>query len=72
MTIERLINEITGSTSEWNTELSRLIHNNNDYINLTYRGLFTEDSPFLQIKLSDSQIKRLIRKNNKVKWQDKL
>lgn len=72
MTLEKLMNSITGSTNDWNEELGRLIHNNNDYINVIFKDLFTENSPFLQVKLSDSQLKRIIRKNNKVKWQDKL
>lgn len=72
MTVEKLMGAISGDTKGWNDELSRIIHNNNNYINLTFKDLFNENSPFLQVKLSDSQLKRVIRKNNRVKWQDKL
>lgn len=69
MELEKLINEVSGSTFGWNDELARLIRNNNSYINLTFTGLFTDASPFLQVKLTDRQVKRAFRKNNNIKWQ---
>jgi len=72
MILNDMIYTISDSTLGWNVEIKKIIDRNNEIIKLTFLDSFGPESPYLHVKLTDRQLRRIIQKNKNSKWQEKL